>query len=115
MSPPTATAPVDDDDIDETLLERLVGLTEMLPDSVTNGSVTLAKGSVHALKWFYVTSRVVSWVLFSSAAVMFMPIMIESERLGIEEAQKQQQRQILLGPGAAVSGGAPGNLPPPSM
>ena len=27
-------------------------------------------------------------------------------RLGIEEAQKQQQRQILLGPGAAMSGGA---------
>lgn len=36
-----------------------------------------------------------------------MPIMIETERIGIEEMQKQQQRQILLGPGAAVSGGGP--------
>jgi hypothetical protein len=45
--------------------------------------------------------------LFSSSAVLFMPIMIETERIGIEEMQKQQQRQILLGPGAAVSGGGP--------
>ena len=38
--------------------------------------------------------------------------MIETERMGIEEAQKQQQRQILLGPGAAVSAGANAPLPP---
>ena len=33
-------------------------------------------------------------------------ILLYIYRLGIEEAQKQQQRQILLGPGAAMSGGA---------
>jgi len=46
---------------------------------------------------------------------MFLPIMIETERMGIEEAQKQQQRQILLGPGAAMSGGnAQVNAPLPA-
>lgn len=57
---------------------------------------------------------------FSSSAVLFLPVMIESERLGVEEAQKAQQRQILLGPGAAMAGqqhqqqqNAP--LPPPPM
>merc|ERR1711976_148100 len=105
----------DDDDIDETMFERLVGLTEMFPEALTKGTVDLAKGSVSATQWLYKTSRSVSWVLFSSMAIMFMPIMIESERLGIEESQKIQQRQILLGPGAAVSGGvdrAPPITPP---
>ena len=42
--------------------------------------------------------------------------MIESERMGIEEAQKQQQRQILLGPGAAASQAtANAPLPPAGM
>lgn len=106
----------DDDEIDETLYERLVGLTEMFPESLTKGSVDLVKGSVGATQWLYKTSRVVSWVLFSSMAVMFMPIMIETERLGIEESQKMQQRQILLGPGAAMSGGVERSPPiPPPM
>merc|ERR1711976_364490 len=77
----------DDDDIDETMFERLVGLTEMFPEALTKGTVDLAKGSVSATQWLYKTSRSVSWVLFSSMAIMFMPIMIESERLGIEESQ----------------------------
>jgi len=53
-----------------------------------------------------------SRVMFSSSVVLFLPIMIETERMGIEEAQKQQQRQILLGPGAAMSAGANAPLPP---
>ncbi len=97
----------DSDYEDETVLERIQGLAEMFPDSVRNGSCALASGSVGALKWLYSTSRTVSWVVFSSSAILFMPIMIETERMGIEEMQKQQQRQILLGPGAAVSGNAP--------
>lgn len=45
---------------------------------------------------------------------MFLPIMIETERSGLEEVQKQQQRQILLGPGSAMSGGnAQTNAPLP--
>ena len=51
-------------------------------------------------------------IVFSSSVTLFLPIMIETERMGIEEAQKQQQRQILLGPGAAVSAGANAPLPP---
>ena len=33
----------DDDDIDETLGERLLGLTEMFPDFLTNGTVSIVK------------------------------------------------------------------------
>ncbi len=51
--------------------------------------------------------------MFSSSALLFLPLMIETERMGIDEAQKQHQRQILLGPGAAISAG--GNAPLPNL
>lgn len=107
----------DDDDFeDETLLERLAGLSEMFPEGLTK----LVNASVSGLKsgavWSYGATRTLTWVVCSSAAVMFLPIMIEMERVGMEEAQKQQQRQILLGPGAAMSGGnAQANAPLPKI
>ena len=89
-----------------------MALSEMFPEAVRNGTCSLASGSVGGTKWLYEKSRNLSWIVFSSAAILFLPIMIENERLGIEEMQKQQQRQILLGPGAAMSG-APGAGGPP--
>ena len=108
----------EDDDIeDETLVERLIGLTEMFPEPVRNGAYNMTTASISGVKWAYGASRAISWIVFSSATILFLPIMIETERMGIEEAQKQQQRQILLRPGSAVSGGAGQNapLPPPAM
>merc|ERR1739846_132445 len=94
----------DDDFEDETIIERLVGLTEMFPKGLTSTLSSTAFGAVSSVKWLYGASRSLTWVMSSSFAVMFFPMIIEIERLGIEEAQ--QQRQILLGPGAAMSGGA---------
>jgi len=102
----------DDDDIDETLVERLIGLSEMFPDSLRRGTRSMLGNSVSLAKWSYSNARTISWIVFSSSVTLFLPIMIETERMGIEEAQKQQQRQILLGPGAAVSAGANAPLPP---
>ena len=106
----------DDDDFDdETILERLVGLTEMFPEGLTHMADASASSLVSGLKWAYKASRTVTWIVCTSASIMFLPIMIETERMGIEEAQKQQQRQILLGPGAAMSGGnAQVNAPLPA-
>merc|ERR1712038_1368476 len=103
----------DEEDIDETLMERLVGLTEMFPDFVTNGTVSLVKGSVSLTKWSYSMSRTVSWIVFSSAALLFMPIMIETERLQIQDQEKAKKNHLLLGAGAATSG-APSIGPRPS-
>jgi len=102
----------DDDDIDETLAERLLGLTEMFPDFVTNGTNSIFKNSVSLSKWSYSMGRTVSFIVFSSAALLFMPIMIETERLQIQDQQKAQKTQMLLGAGVATSG-APSIGPPP--
>ena len=102
----------DDDDVeDETLMERLVGLTEMFPDGFTDGCVSAAKNSVSGVKWLYSASRSLTWVVFSTASILFLPVIIETQLLEIEEAAKQQQRQILLGPGSAVSAGQNAPLP----
>lgn len=103
----------DDDDIDETIVERLVGLTEMFPQSLTSGSVNLVKGCISMSQNTYNFARAASWVVFTSATILFLPIMIETERLGIEDQQKQHKSQMLLGPGVASSGGAPSLGPPP--
>jgi len=102
----------DDDDFeDESLAERLAGLAEMFPDGFTDGCVNMAKGSVNGVKWLYSTGRGLTWVVFSTASVLFLPVIIETQLLEIEEAAKQQQRQILLGPGSAVSAGQNAPLP----
>ena len=89
----------DDDELDETIAERLLGLTEMFPDFVRSGTVGLVNGSWGFAKSCYGLSRTVSWIAFSSAALLFMPIMIETERLQLQDQQKAQKSQMLLGPG----------------
>jgi hypothetical protein len=55
----------DDDDLDdETLWERLIGLSEMFPEPVRNGTSALANGSVSGVKWLYGATRGLSWIVF---------------------------------------------------
>merc|ERR1712135_150271 len=106
----------DEDDVDETILERLIGLGEMFPASVQNMTSKLIFGSISSVKGLYSFARSASWIVFSTSAILFAPIIFEVERAQMEEMQKQQQRQILLGPGAALSGGGHpgmGMAPPP--
>ena len=67
-----------------------------------SGTVSLVSNSVSLTKWSYSMSRTVSWILFSSAALLFMPVMIETERLQIQDQQKAQKNQILLGTGIVL-------------
>lgn len=97
----------DDEDFDETVLERLVGLTEMFPTFVQAGTAKLFHSTFSSVKGLYSFARSASWILFSTSAILFAPVIFEVERAQMEEMQKQQQRQILLGPGAAMSGGGP--------
>lgn len=96
---------LDDEDLDETLAERLMGLTEMFPERIRAASCTLLNGLHQGLKGLYTLGRTSSWIFFSTSAILFAPVIFEVERAQMEEMQKQQQRQILLGPNAALSGG----------
>jgi len=103
----------DDEDMDETLVERLVGLTEMFPDTLRNVVSGVAGATWYSSKWLFSAGRIGVWVLASSAAILAMPVMFENERTQMEEHQLQQQRQMLLGPNVALSPGlAHSGMPP---
>ncbi|KAJ9596390.1 hypothetical protein L9F63_012598 [Diploptera punctata] len=96
---------LDDEDLDETLTERLWGLTEMFPEGVRNTTFTVVTGTITGVKGFYSLSRTVTWLFFSSSVILFAPLIFEVERAQMEEVQRSQQKQVLLGPGSAMSGG----------
>eukprot|EP00096_Caligus_rogercresseyi_P009473 TRINITY_DN3230_c0_g1_i1.p1 TRINITY_DN3230_c0_g1~~TRINITY_DN3230_c0_g1_i1.p1 ORF type:complete len:152 (+),score=67.68 TRINITY_DN3230_c0_g1_i1:132-587(+) len=98
---------LDDDELedfeDESLMERLLALSEIFPPGLVSGTASVACAGLNTAKWVLANGKVLTWAIFSSAGITFLPIIIESERSRIVEAEKQQQRQILLGPGAAVA------------
>ncbi|XP_003747667.1 mitochondrial import receptor subunit TOM22 homolog [Galendromus occidentalis] len=93
---------LDDDDIEETIGERLWGLTEMFPETVRTLTSKLVHGTQSATCGAYGLSRTIVWIFFSSATILAAPVLFEAERVQVEEVSKQQQRQILLGPSAAI-------------
>lgn len=97
----------DDEDFDETFAERLWGLTEMFPESVRNASYSLSTGAVGGAKGLYSFSRSAFWVIFSSSLVLFAPVLLEVERAQMEEQQRNQTKQVLLGPNSAMAMGPP--------
>ncbi|XP_064806601.1 mitochondrial import receptor subunit TOM22 homolog [Oncorhynchus masou masou] len=102
----------EDEELDETIMERLWGLTEMFPDTLRSAAEVTASGSVTVAKKLYSFSRAALWVGTTSFMILVLPVVFETERLQLEQQQLQQQRQILLGPNAGMSGGMPGLMPP---
>ncbi|XP_030855477.1 protein TsetseEP-like [Strongylocentrotus purpuratus] len=104
----------DDDDIeDETLTERLVGLTEMFPQTLCTVAGVTFSLSVSSMKKLFNFSRSALWIGSTSFMLLILPIIFETEMVHMEQAQIQRQKQILLGPNAASAGGMTGGLTPP--
>ncbi|KAK2866332.1 hypothetical protein Q7C36_002388 [Tachysurus vachellii] len=101
----------DDDDLDETMMERLWGLTEMFPDTLRSAAEVSAQCSLSLAKKVYSFSRTALWIGTTSFMILVLPVVFETERLQLEQQQLQQQRQILLGPNAGISGVIPGMSP----
>ncbi|KAM3715935.1 Mitochondrial import receptor [Dirofilaria immitis] len=53
------------------------------------------------MKFSFVKSAL--WIVSSSMMILVLPYVIEKERSEYEKSQVAQQRQMLLGPSAAVS------------
>jgi len=92
---------IPDDEEDETLLERLVGLTEMFPEGIRNKGGKVLDFTAKSVKKLYSWGRTGTWIIFSTAVIAVAPVLFEVERFQLEEMQKMQQRQMLLGPNVA--------------
>ncbi|XP_062989600.1 mitochondrial import receptor subunit TOM22 homolog [Elgaria multicarinata webbii] len=101
----------DDDELDETLTERLWGLTEMFPESFRSAAGATFDVSLSVAQKMYRFSRAALWIGTTSFMILVLPVVFETEKLQMEQQQQMQQRQILLGPNTGLSGGMPGALP----
>lgn len=89
-----------------------MGLAEMFPQPVRNFTTFVVDGTINTVKGLYKFTCNASWIFFTSSVILFAPVVFETERAQMEEMQKSQQKQVLLGPGSAMSAvGAPPELP----
>ena len=74
-------------DVEETLQERLVGLTEMVP-------VRVWKTAVRTLSFSSWLLKRSAWVLGSSLALLALPPFIEQQRMELEDMHNMQKKQV---------------------
>ena len=67
----------------------------MFPEGVRNFASGLVTFSILGAKLAYSLGRSGLWVAASSATILALPVMFETERAQMEEQQLQQQRQVL--------------------
>ncbi|KAA3675077.1 mitochondrial import receptor subunit TOM22 [Paragonimus westermani] len=99
-----AASDLDEDFEDETVVERLIGLTEMFPESFRNGCSSAFKMALSGISTTFDMSKNVSWFLASTATICFLPLFLELERAQTEEQEAVHQRTMMLGPRAASGG-----------
>jgi len=66
----------------------------MFPERFRSVVSRVGSASWEGSKWLYHVGRVGIWVIASSATILALPVMFESERNQMEEQQIQQQRQV---------------------
>ncbi|CAK9822916.1 Mitochondrial import receptor subunit TOM22 homolog [Anthophora retusa] len=101
----------EDDEEDESLAERLFGLTEMFPQEVRNLGYNVGTCLCNCVKGLYAFSCSAAWLFFSSSVILFAPVLYEVERVQMEETLRAQQKQVLLGPSKAMSNVNASSLP----
>jgi import receptor subunit TOM22 len=77
-------------DLEETIGERLYGLTEMFPQSLRNSVCTVSSKSVELVKNSYSMSRTFAWIFFSTTSIMLVPLLLETERQSMKRALDKQ-------------------------
>ena len=75
-------------------MERLIGLTEMFPNSVRNVVGTGSCLMFDGVCWSLSAGRAALWILASSSVMLALPIIFERERAQMEEHRLNQQRQV---------------------
>lgn len=104
----------EEDEADESVGERIWGLTEMFPESVRNFAGNVFDFTQKSIQGIYKVTCTASWIFFTSSMILFAPVIFETERAQMDELNRVQQKQVLLGPGAAVTAvhHSGGDLPP---
>ncbi|CAD5229277.1 unnamed protein product [Bursaphelenchus okinawaensis] len=89
---------VPDDELHETVWERIEALKEIFPPSLRSSVSATADWTLWFGKKAFSTSKSALWVGSTSGILMFLPVIIEKELAEMAKSQIQQQQQMLLGP-----------------
>ena len=81
-------------ELDESLYERLWGLTEMFPEPLRDLVSNVTSLTTASVKGLYSLSCNASWIFFTSSMILFAPVIFETERAQMEDMQKAQQKQV---------------------
>lgn len=79
---------------DETLTERLWGLTEMFPECIRTGCEVVTDLSINSTKFLYKFSCNASWIFFTSSMILFAPVLFETERAQMAELENSQKQRV---------------------
>ncbi|EDW79917.1 uncharacterized protein Dwil_GK18035 [Drosophila willistoni] len=100
-----------DDEPDESFGERVLALSEMFPETIRNAAGSVTGATVKSISALYTFTCNASWIFFTTSVILFAPVIFETERAQMEELQKSQQKQVLLGPGSAMAQTGSPSLP----
>lgn len=81
---------------DETLAERLWGLSEMFPDGVRTATEAITDFSISSTKAIYKFSCNASWIFFTSSMILFAPVLFETERAQMAELEMSQKQRVCI-------------------
>ncbi|PAA81010.1 hypothetical protein BOX15_Mlig024877g1, partial [Macrostomum lignano] len=100
---------LDDEDKleDETVAERILALAEMFPKPVRSAASGLVSGSFQLTLWSFRQASNLAWVATTTGLIALLPLIIERERVGVEEAELENERKMMLGPASASAAGQP--------
>ena len=78
---------------DETVMERIMALEEMIPETMKRTVST----SFSWIKTTFNAAKTVTWAIATTAAILVLPLSVEMERQEYLEQMKRQERDIILG------------------
>jgi len=90
-----------EDEPDESLSERIWGLTEMFPEPIRNFCGAFSNFTTSTVKNVYSFSCNASWIFFTSSMILFAPVIFETERAQTEEMQKNSTKTSFTWPGSS--------------
>lgn len=84
-----------DDFIEESISERIWGLTEMFPEPLIDFTVDAVNTIKSASCSLLSNSKSLIWVATSAMIIIGFPVVIGIETIRIEETNNQQQKQVI--------------------
>ncbi|XP_063677785.1 mitochondrial import receptor subunit TOM22 homolog [Bolinopsis microptera] len=87
---------IPDEELEETYLERIIGLREMFPRSARTGGAFVATTTKTSSLWLYHFIKSAIWITTTSAIIMALPVAIEITQIQAADDMKKVRQEKLF-------------------